>query len=78
MLHASAANSSDDWRRSMIVAYNGKDNEPILEDIIPNYSKIEVMEDHDILKHGIVVHGKDRQDFLSAEKNASSFEQEIK
>ena len=62
----------------MIVAYNGKDNEPILGDVIPKYSKIEVLNDDAISSWGCVPHGTERNDFLSTEKNAESFDQEIK
>ena len=57
----------------MIVAYNGKDNEPILGDVIPKYSKID-----ELSSWGCVPHDTERNDFLSTEKNAESFDQEIK
>jgi predicted amidohydrolase len=75
LLHASAPNDSDDWRRSMIVAYNGKDNGPMSEDdIIPPYSHIPVLEDGDLVGFGVVPHAKNRGDFLDAEANKDSFD----
>lgn len=77
LLHASAANYSNDWRRSMIIAFNGKDNEPIHGDLIPTYAPIDVLSDDHILQHGIVPHERNRGDFLTVEKNIDSFDQEI-
>mmetsp|Transcript_23382 Transcript_23382/g.66639 ORF Transcript_23382/g.66639 Transcript_23382/m.66639 type:complete len:321 (+) Transcript_23382:80-1042(+) len=55
LLHASAPNNSPDWRRVMIVAYNGKDNSP-WEDgrnmICPLYQKIDIVDDGAIKRHG--------------------------
>ena len=62
----------------MIVAYNGITNEPIINDIIPNFSTIPVLNDEMVLRHGIVKHDEERKDFLNAEANQKSFEQEIK
>ena len=78
LLHASAANNSDDWRRSMIIAYNAKSNSPLEKDsIIPSYNAINVVEDGAIGSWGVQLHDKKRSDFLSMEDNKDSFEQDI-
>ena len=75
LLHASAPNNSDGWRRSMIVAYNGCSNQPLVSDgIIPPYSPPEILPDGDLASYGVVPHSSDRKDFLSAEKNVASFD----
>ncbi len=79
LLHASAPNNSDDWRRSMIIAYNGEDNGPLADSIIPPFNAIDpVLEDDELASFGVVPHSADRSDFLSAEANKDSFDQEIK
>ena len=77
LLHASSPNDSDDWRRSMIIAYNSEDNNPITsETIIPAFSAIPVLEDSELASFGVVTHSSDRDDFLSAAANVASFDNE--
>ncbi|CAK0883293.1 unnamed protein product [Prorocentrum cordatum] len=56
LLHMSAPNHSEHWRRVMIVAYNGRDNSPF-EDatknmICPVYEQIRVVDDGAVKRVG--------------------------
>jgi len=56
LLHMSAPNNSEHWRRVMIVAYNGKDNSPF-DDInknmiCPLYEKLRIVDDGEVKRMG--------------------------
>lgn len=74
LLHTSAPNESDQWRRSMIVAYSTKQNEPLRDDdFIPFYTPIDIVDDDAIIRTGVRIHRVGRSDFMSAEDNKDSF-----
>lgn len=85
LLHASASNSSDRWRRFMIVAYNGEDNEPWDKPrnmILPRFEKIDVVDDGAIKAMGVSFHSKERglikdgspqRGFLDVQTNTEQF-----
>jgi len=56
LLHMSAPNHSEYWRRVMIVAYNGKDNSPFTDIdknmICPLYEKINIVDDGAVKRIG--------------------------
>jgi hypothetical protein len=63
LLHASAANQSDHSRWAMICCYNAKSNNPYKESHHPKYTKLNKVEDDQIL-----VIGKD-----NAKRSAAEF-----
>ena len=75
LFHCSDANQSERWRRYLIVAYNGRDNEPWKEmtKLMPLYQRIDIVEDDATM--GVGSKGFDGQrkvhDFLDHETNLS-------
>lgn len=81
LVHWSAANTSPNWRRAMIVAFNGVRNSPwVGNGVMPVYgdSELTVVGDDQILLRGPVHHSADRFDFLDHETNAAAFAEGIK
>ena len=81
LLHWSEPNLSDKWRRSMIIAYNGVNNPPFIDNgISPLPNPLLVQDDTIIEKMGPIGHSTDPTNiealgFLETEKNVKAFKQ---
>jgi ectoine hydroxylase-related dioxygenase (phytanoyl-CoA dioxygenase family) len=81
LIHWSKANTSDRWRRAMIVAYNGVNNPPFerCHNLIPPPTPLVEVDDAALLRIGPVGHaaaaadGDSDPSFLSREKNVETF-----
>ncbi|XP_065178827.1 L-proline trans-4-hydroxylase-like [Sycon ciliatum] len=76
-LHKSNANTSDHWRRCMIVAFNTKDNEPRPDTIAPLYFQMKPVADSAIMELGMVGRASGTvEDFLQRDDNVNAFKLE--
>ena len=77
LVHWSGPNTSTQWRRALIVAYNGVDNPPYPDNgICPQPVPLKVYPDDTILKWGPIGHDEARGDapnFLDTKRNVEAF-----
>lgn len=78
LIHWSKANTSDRWRRAIIVAYNGINNPPFTNShhLIPPPCPLIEVDDSELLRIGPVGHAANTDEeasFLSQEKNIETF-----
>ena len=73
LLHCSAANKSDDPRWAMICCYNAKSNDPCKESHHPRYTKLNKVEDDQVLAVGLDHAKRSRVEFanLAAEDESA-------
>ena len=77
LLHASAPNLSDKWRRNLIVAFNSRGNEPLAHikpTIQPDYRPIDIVGDDALLRTGCTPLDPTREDFLEQQRSENHVE----
>ena len=81
LMHCSAANTSQAWRRNLITVYNSRHNEPdpAMASVSgqPMYSPIAVVEDAAILSGGYKGLDPELNDFLDQEAASASIHEEL-
>ena len=81
LLHSSRPNLSTSWRRNFIIAYNSKGNEPLesggtWKGAQPDYTKIKVVSDDEIINKGCVFLDQSRDDFMAQREKEQQKEQQ--
>ena len=72
LLHASAANRSDDPRWALICCYNARSNNPYKESHHPSYTKLDKVDDEMIIRVGQNDAQRARVDFANLDSDDRS------